>query len=222
VTGQGLLDRMELLNQELQLQSGEADVTRGLLALNVAQDYFESLAALRPQILGSSTGTVATVNATETTSFPTGLLRIDRLQLLDSSDRVVRDVYPLQRVGGHRMSQFWPLNITSSSTSGAPRYYKAFASALYWTPLPDAAYNVRWYGFARASDITAAGIFAYDDGVALPLASFAAQLMKTGVGDEVSDLQGLAMGTFSTILDTLSQTNRDQAPGLAYTQVHTE
>ncbi len=43
---------MELVNQELQLQAGEENVTKGLLALNVAQDYFESLAAQRPQILG--------------------------------------------------------------------------------------------------------------------------------------------------------------------------
>jgi hypothetical protein len=177
---------------------------------------------LRPQILGSSTGTVATAASTETTAFPTGLLRIDRLQLLDASSRVVRDIAPLQRVGGHRMSQFWPLNITSSSTSGSPRFYKAFGATLYWTPLPDAIHTVRWYGFQRASDLTAGGTFAYDDGVALPMASFAAQLMKTGVDDQTNDLQALAMGTFSTILDTLSLVNRDQAPGLAYTQVHTE
>ena len=58
MTGQDLLDRMELVNQELQLQSGEADVTRGLLALNVAQDYLESILALHPGMMSDTTGTV--------------------------------------------------------------------------------------------------------------------------------------------------------------------
>jgi hypothetical protein len=57
MTGQTLLDTMELLNQELQLQSGEADVVRGLLALNIAQDHFEASAAKRPNIFGSSDST---------------------------------------------------------------------------------------------------------------------------------------------------------------------
>ena len=118
MTGQSLLDMMELINQELQLQAGEENVTKGLLALNIAQDYFESLAAQRPQIQGSSTGTVTTSADTETTSLPTGLLRIDRLQLLDSDSRPVREILPIQRVGGHEMNQWWPLNITANSSTG--------------------------------------------------------------------------------------------------------
>ena len=77
-SGQDLLDLMELLNQELQLQTGEENVARGLVALNAAQDAFEGLAALRPKILGSRTGTVTTAANTETTAFPSGLLRVDR------------------------------------------------------------------------------------------------------------------------------------------------
>ena len=38
---------MEVFDQTLQLQSGQADVTRGLLALNTAQDLFEALIASR-------------------------------------------------------------------------------------------------------------------------------------------------------------------------------
>src|SRR3990170_3160975 len=82
-TGQSLLDRMELLDQELQLQSGENDVTRGLLALNVAQDYLETLLAVIPQVSGDNTTTVVTAASTETTAFPTGYLRIDRMQWID-------------------------------------------------------------------------------------------------------------------------------------------
>ncbi len=76
MTGQDLLDRMELLNQELQLQSGEVDVTRGLLALNVAQDYFEVLAAGRKNIAGGGTpvSTVSTAAGVESTNYPSGVL----------------------------------------------------------------------------------------------------------------------------------------------------
>lgn len=209
---------MELLNQELQLQAGEADVTRGLLALNVAQDYFESLAALRPQVLGSSTGTVTTSADTETTAMPTGLLRIDKLHLLDSNSRIVRELEPLDRVGGHTRSGWW--SVTSSASSGTPRAYKNYGGSIYWSPLPDSTHTIRWSGFQRASNITAAGTFAYDDGVALPIAAFAVQLVKTGVDDPVQDVSGLAVAIFTGILDTLSATNRDGARGLHYTSTH--
>ena len=38
---------MEDLNRELDLQTGEADVVRGLRALNTAQDHFETLVAVQ-------------------------------------------------------------------------------------------------------------------------------------------------------------------------------
>ena len=213
---------MELLNQELQLQSGEADVTRGLLALNVAQDYFESLAALRPEIFGSSTGTITTTVNVETTAMPTGLLRLDRIQLLDSNSKPVRDIEPLNRVGGHIAARFWPENIVSSTGSGSPVRYKNYGGSIYWQPLPDATHTIRWYGFQAASAITASGTFAYPDILALPFASFACQLMKSGVDDDPKDVQAIAMASFTTALDTLSLINRDGGRGLAYTQVHTE
>ena len=85
MTGQALLDRMEDLNRELDLQAGEADVTRGLRALNTAQDHFETLLSVEsPNGLGSTTGTVTTAAGTETTAFPTGMIRLDAVWLLDA------------------------------------------------------------------------------------------------------------------------------------------
>lgn len=221
MTGQTLLDTMELLDQELQLQSGEANVTRGLVALNRAQDYFESLAAVRKDILGGATGTVATSANTETTSFPSGVLRIDRLQLLDSNSRPYRELGRIQRAGGHAVSSFWPWNITQSGT-GSPYRYWTNGTLIYWQPLPSGTHTVRWYGFQVASDITAGGTFAYPDIVALPLASFAGALMKAGVDDDPATWQSLAQATFSSTLDALESFNRDGARGLEYTQIHTE
>lgn len=220
MTGQDILDRMELLNAELQLQSGEQNVTKGLLALNVAQDFFESVAATRAKIFGSSVGTVTTAASTETTAFPTGLLRVDRLQLLDSNNLPVWDLVPSRRAGGHRPSAYWPLNMFITSISGKPTRYWTNGTSIYWDPLPNDAHTVRWYGFQAASNITAGGTFAYPDIVALPLASFAVRLYKLGLDDKTEDLSTLAVETFSKTLDTLSSAQRDGASGLEYTQVH--
>src|SRR5688572_29817444 len=116
---------MELLNQELQLQTGETDVVRGLVALNVAQDHFERQAALRPNLLGSGVGTVATTDQTEATAFPTGVLRIDRLQFLDPvTSRPGWDLRKISRVGGHSWGNYWPYNLVSSiSAGGRPAGY---------------------------------------------------------------------------------------------------
>jgi hypothetical protein len=211
---------MELVNQELQLQAGEANVTRGLVALNAAQDYFESLAAVRKGLLGDSTGTVTTSASTETTTFPSTALRIDRLQVLDSNSRPVTELARLKRTGGHAATSSWPLSLFSTTGTGKPKAYWTNGTSIYWNPLPDATYTVRWYGFASQSDITASGTFAYKDIVALPLASFAVQLMKTGVDDDAKDVGSLAAATFNPVLDALSAFNRDGAVGFEYTQVH--
>lgn len=217
--GQGLLNLCELLNQELQLQPGESNVTRGLTALNAAQDYFESLAAVRPNIFGSSVGTVTTTANTETTAYPPGLLRIDRLQRLNASGVPVQELYRVQRTGGHAASVSWPSSLLGSGT-GAPVGYWTNGRFFYWSPPPDAIYTVRWYGFSAAAAIAAAGTFAYEDIVALPLASFAVRLMKGGIDDDVRDVASLAAETFKPVFDALSLANRDGPQGFAYTQVH--
>lgn len=220
-TGQSLLDRMELLNQELQLQAGEADVVRGLVALNVAQDFFESQAALRSNIFGSSTGTIAQVTSTETTTYPSGVIRLDRLQYLDpATSRPAWDLRPIKQVGGYAGASTWLLGFLSSTSTGKPRYYSTNGSVIYWNPLPDSANSIRWYGFQRASDITASGTFAYDDGVMLPLASFAVKLMKISVDDSGQDLDSLAQQAFSAVLDQLANFWRDGAKPLVYSEAH--
>jgi hypothetical protein len=221
MTGQSLLDRMELFNPELQLQPGEEDVTRGLLALNVAQDYFESLAAARPRISGDSTGTVVTADSTETTAFPSGLLRVDRLQTLNAStQRPRRELVPLERTGGQAVNGTWPLNLIDTASGGEPRAYWTNGTSIYWSPLPDAVYTVRYYGLSAAADITAGGTFAYKDIVSIPLASFATRLLKIGLEDPTADLASLAQEAFKATLDSLQNFNRDGAKGLEYREVH--
>lgn len=222
MTGQDLLDRMELLNQELQLQASEANVTRGLLALNVAQDYFESLASQRGKLFVSAPGTITAASGIESTTLPAGIYRIDRLQLLDSSTLApIRDIAPLKRTGGHIWNRYWPYNITVQATSGIPVSYWTNKRQIFWSPTPDADYSIRWYGFQAAASITAAGQFQYDDDLALPIASFAVRLYKSGLDDSPTDIGNLAVESFKQVLDQLSNFSRDGAVGFEYETIHT-
>lgn len=222
-TGQTLLDTMELLDQEAQLQAGESDVVFGLIALNRAQDYFESLAAQHPGIVNTnaSTGTVTTTLNTETTAYPSGLLRIDRLQYLDpTSSLPAWDLEYFEPTGSHRRgTAYWNL-VTSSTGTGKPRAYWANGAYIYWNPLPDATHTVRWYGLKQATDITASGTFLYPDICILPFATFAVALMSMGVGDELGDPHGLAQATFGSVIKTLADQNRDFAAPLQYSRQH--
>jgi len=221
-TGQDLLNRMELLDTELQLQPAESDVARGLLALNMAQDTFESLIARYPDVMGDTVGTVVTTAAMETTPFPVGVLRIDRLQFIDpTSNLPVWDLQRIKRTGGHAWQRFWPWNVISASTSpGKPLAYWTDGRDIYWSPLPDATYTVRWYGVKAAVDITAGGTFTFPDVVMLPLAAFAVRILEEGVDDDDQGLIQLAQTTFGPVIQSLSNFDRDTATPFEYTRVH--
>ena len=108
-TGQSVLDLMEVMDRGLALQSRESGVTLGLRAVNAAQDFFESLLALQPNVMGSSVGTVTTAADTENTTFPSGLLRIDRLQFIDpDTSRPAWDLDRVGPVGDYFQSQMLP------------------------------------------------------------------------------------------------------------------
>lgn len=219
-TGQTILDTMEMLNQELQLQSGEADVTRGLVALNRAQDYLEALAATAGKSLQTKT-TVTQTAGQDYSARPAGLLRIDRLQLLDANSRVLYAL-DVDKSAGGRGSLRWPLTAgTASTVNGKPLKYSYDEDYLYWTPAADTTNVIRVIGLIQAADITANGTFAYKDPLILPLAAFAVRLMRIGVDDQVPDIGSLAQETFGPILKALSTANRDSGGGgFEYTESH--
>ena len=224
-TGQTLLNLMELVDQELQLQAGETDVVRGLLALNAAQDYFESLLAMVPNTFGSGTGTVTTAKSTETTAFPTTLLRLDRLQFIDpdTSRPSGPDLENIAFTGGHVGGLgYLPDLFSAGSGNGPPRGYYTNGTSIYWSPLPDAVHTLRWYGLATASDITAAGTFVYPTYAMLPLATFAAKIYQVGVADPTDSYDALAQTLFQPVLMTMKSFNRDRAAGYDYKFVHSE
>lgn len=220
-TGQTLLDTLEILSPELQLQSGESDVTKGLNALNRAQDLMESLYSQYPDVKGGASSTVTTTADTETTAFPTGLLRIDKLQYIDPSDSLPKwDLAPIETVGGHAWRTFWPLNLVSSTTTGKPRAYWTNGSSIYWDPLPDGTHTVRWYGFQAADDISVGGTFAYDDIAILPLCTLAAKIIITGLNDPVQDFTQLAEDVFRPLIDSQTRFNRSGPKQPTYTRSH--
>ncbi len=220
-TGQTILNLMAVLDQELQVQPAEADVVPALIALNAAQDFFEGLLALKPNVMGDTVGTIATVANTEATAFPTGVLRIDRLQFINPD--TARPQWDLDRVGpsgGHAQSYRWPYYLMMTQGSGRPTSYWTNGRNIYWNPLPDATHTVRWYGLQAATDITAGGTFLYPDIVMLPLASFAVKLMGLGVGDDVADHASLANETFSPVISVLERYVRDRVAPFDYRYRH--
>lgn len=222
-TGQNLLDMMEVLNQELQLQTSESDQTRGLAALNMAQDYFESLASQYPRVLGDTTADVVTVNNTETTNWPDKFLRLDRMQYIDSTtSRPGWDLVDIRKVGGHATTRYWPWNVVSSTQSGGkPRGYYTNGGNIYWAPLPDGAYTVRAYGFKQADAITVTTwTHYYPDTVFLPIAAFATQLLKIGVDDDPVNVKTLADQCFGDAIKSLRASVKDGPTPWVYTQVH--
>lgn len=210
---QKIFDRMELLDQELDLQSGEADVTRGLIAVNMAQSYFESLVAMHPGLLGDSIGTVTTAASTESTTFPSTVLRLDSLWFIDPDDSLPRwRLTPLYSAGEHRGDYRDPVfSLTlSAGSEGRPRAYWTDGSNIYWNPIPDATHTVRWYGFSSATDYTAAGdTFAYHDIVMGPMAAMGVKLFQYGFGDNPNEYTRLANELFGPVIETLSNFRRE-------------
>jgi hypothetical protein len=224
MTGQSLLDIMEDLNNELQLQTSEAHTVRGLRALNTAQDHFETLAANDPNTLGSNTSTVVTAASTETTAFPTALIRVDAVWFIDPDTSLpVYELEPIEGAGAHALDLPWPLLQTRAVTSGRPSGYWTNGSTFYWQPLPDAVHTLRWYGWQRQTAITAGGTFLYDDGVAEALAALAVEILRIGFNDtaSVTVISHLAREVLHDVLKMMRRFQRRRPQGRTYEYMHT-
>jgi hypothetical protein len=220
-TGQNILDLMEDMHPELQLQSGESNVARGLRLLNAAQDVFETVISQYPEVLGGTIGTVTTSASTESTTFPTGVMRLDGLWFIDAGTSLPSyPLEPIQETGGHSWHRQWPHHLVTTTTTGKPRGYWTDGSKIYWDPLPNGTHTIRYYGFKAADDLTASGTFAYPSAAMFPLAVLAVRMARTGVDDPVEDYSQLAGTLFTPLVESLSRFNRVRAPGYQYQYSH--
>ena len=219
-TGQTILDLMEGLDASLQLQNSESGVTKGLIAANAAQEYLESLLALEPNSYGSTFATVPTTADAASTTFPSGLLRIDRLQYINpSTNRPERDLRFEGYIGTQYGDEYSGLSL-STSTTGSPARYWTNGSVFLWDPVPDAVHTVRYYGLIAKSDITASGTFGFPDLAMLPVAQYAVELLKIGTDDEVQSWAAIGQKAFAPFLEWAGRFNRDRAPGYDYRYYH--
>lgn len=223
IVGQDLLNYMEDLFPELQLQPGEVDVNKGLRCLNAAMRLFESNAAQYTNFLGGQIGYVTTAQNVEFTPYPTGLLRVDRLDFIEPTTN-----YPSYRLtalyipGSHsNRYRFFPFNLIGGTlTSGAPRSYWTDGRNFYWDPIPDNDYSVRWYGYLQAPQLTAAGTFQYPEIAAYPIAVVAARMSRMGLDDDISQYVALGKDVFNPLLDAMGVFNADAAPVYEFAYSH--
>lgn len=222
MTAADLLSRMKILANELRIASGGADESRCLTALDMAQDYFEDVAASMPKV-GQRTTTCTTSANTETTAWPTGLLRVDSVWYVDpATSRPAWELRNIYDTGGHQPQSPFPYNLSLSSGTGAPREYFSDEQTFYWRPLPDATHTLRVYGLIARTALTSRSVtFGWQDSVSLPLTAFAVQLVRLGVDDRTDELQALAEQMFTPVLRRMRKSVRQGPMSKHYTQVHT-
>lgn len=216
-----VLDVIELLDNELECGAGEDDEVRAILACKHAQHEFETLAATFPRTLGTVVNTTTTTAATEATAWPSALLRLDGIFVLDSAGVIVRKIESMQEIGSHAPSMPWPLNLVSPA-GGTPSGYFTDMANFYWLPRPDASYSLRIYGlFEQAEPALRASAYAYRNNTKLAMGQMALFLMKYGTDDTKGDLHKLGDILFRPLLRSLRKFDRSGPMDKHYDFLHT-
>lgn len=217
-----VLADMVVLDNELDIGAGGADETRAITAIGMAMRAFEGVIANVPDLLGT-VGTLATVAATENTAWPSTLLRLDQLWLLDSNGKQRWQVNVIQDVGAQTPNAPWPFNASSvASGNGAPTDAYTNRANFYWRPIPDAIYTLRAYGlYSQTRPTTRAGTFPYPDLVSVPHAAYAVRMMEMGIDDPSEELKALAEETFNPAISALKRPVRQRPESRVYSRVHT-
>jgi len=211
-TLQTVFDYVEVINRDLNLQTSEKDVVKGIVAFNMTKDHLDALLAQHPGLLGDVVGTVTTSASTETTTFPSGVLRIDRLRFIDASTSLPTYTLDPDYEDGSANSYYPPIFASSTSATGRPVGYSTDGTNIRWIPLPDGTHTIRYYGYASKADLTGAGDTVPYPDIARPyLATFMSLLMTLGTDDATQDYQSLAFQTFSPLIETLSNFQRTGA-----------
>lgn len=223
-----ILSKMQVLDNELDTDAGGADESRCITALDMAQDVFESVLATHPDTLGT-TGSLTTTASTETTAWPTTLLRMDSLWLMNTTvtpNRPQWQVDIIQDIGGQAWGFPWPWFIASVgySPSNTGRPFGAYTNrtSLFWAPIPDQTYTLRAYGLYSKTDLTTRSqTFEYPDQAATPMAAYAVKLLSIGVADPSGDLRELADEMYAPVIHMFRQPTRSRPQSRQYQRIHT-
>lgn len=221
-----ILAMMQVLDNELDIGVGGADETRALAALNMAQDVFESILANQPDTLGVAGTTLSTTASQEYTTWPSTLLRLDSLWLLNTSVTPNVPQYQvdiIQDVGGQAAGITFP-GISGFAPQGFGSPLQAYTNRanFYWAPIPDQVYSLRPYGLYSKTDITSrSATFEYPDQVAAPMAAYADTLMTIGIGDPSETIAQLGDEMYGPVLKMLRRPVRQRPQSRQYSQVHT-
>ena len=225
MTIQTIMNRMMLADNQLALESGGDDVTRGLTAVNLAQDWFEMVAARYGKLL-MITGSTSTTANQEYTTWPTTLKRLDSLWMLDSNSNPIYELDEVDVIGGHVPSAGMPfpwMVLSGSVNPGRPDGFfpEGPGGRIYWSPKPDAIYNLRVYGFYAASDYTAAAnTFAYPDEVALFIAPWATRAFRVGLDRDFVAVQEEAMKAAQEVCESLGSHTQTGPASRVYSDFH--
>ena len=222
-----LLDYLQIFDVELRVEKDAQDESRAIRAVNIVQKWFEGIAAGESEML-QSYSTLTTTASTEVSSWPTGLLRLDSFWYVDTTQTPNLPQWqlePMYETGGHRPSMSYPESVVLSNTTGKPRRYYATgphtAGRIFWDPVPDDAWTIRYYGLIAASDYTVrTGTFAYPDSCAPVFAQEAAKILRMGKDDSITDLQRQAAGSLTVALKACRGWWNDVAGGRAYSETH--
>ena len=223
-----ILSKMSVVDNELDIAVGGADETRSISALDMAQDVFESIVANHPNTLGTI-GTFTTTASTEYTTWPTALLRLDTLYLMNTSQTPNLPQWQIeiiQDVGGQAEGGNWPwfgaLTGYAPQGFGAPRKAYTNRQYLFWAPVPDQAYTMRYYGLVAKTDITSRSqTFEYPDTVSVPMAVYATKLLSIGVADPAGELQALADEIYAPVINMLRKPTRQRPQSRQFSRIHT-
>ena len=223
-----LLGDMTVFDNELQVEADAVDEARAIRAINIVQRWFEAIAAGDGEAF-QTYGTITQTANTEVTSWPTDLLRLDDLWLMDTTvtpNLPTARLDPIYETGGHRPSTVGITEIVALSlATGKPSRYWATqppGGKIFWEQIPDAANTIRWYGMVAATAYTArSDTFSYPPSCATVFSQQAAKLLRIGRDDSVSDLRVEAAGSLRDALHA-SRNWRSTGPvGRAYQDVHT-
>ncbi len=190
-----LLD-MAVFDNELFVNKDGKDEARGIRAINIVQRWFEAIVAGDDEAFQTFGNITQTLN-TETTSWPTDLLRLDDLWLMDTTitpNLPVRRLDPIDETGGHRPAMLGVTQLVALTiTTGKPFRYWATqppGGVIFWEQIPDAAHTIRWYGLVAQADYTVrTDTFGYPPICGAYFSQQSAKILRMGRDDSIADLR---------------------------------